>query len=244
MIKLNSELKSFEVANSFSDITFEQYNEIMSPNVTQFRQIEILTGLQPAEAVVLDLEILSDHLAFLKEDPFESIEPNDFLTVEGVSILLPSDIGEKSWEQQIVASEAMRENKPLSVLACYVQPIFKNSPFVLDELEDIEFKLSKIPMHDLFAAANFIKNQLIEIEEKERELLKSDISYEQIRAGIDMFNQLGVFNTIDLIAGGDVLKYDAVLKIDYNTILNKLFKLNLTAKFEKNYHEIIKETNQ
>lgn len=244
MIKLKTTLKSFEVATNFADITFSQYKELTDNEVTDFRKIEILTGLKPHECVYMDLEILTDHIEFLKENPFETIEESDLIEIEKSHFVLPSDIGEKSWEQKIMAVEALHESNAVRMLAIYLQPLLTKKPFDLETLEETEFKLESIPMEMLFAGSNFIKNQVLELIKRENELLKNDISFEQIRAGIDMFNQLGEFNTIDLIAQGKVWMYDTVLKIDYNTILNKLYKLNLSAKFEKNYSEIIKEQNQ
>ena len=244
MIQLKSELKTFNLKTSFLDLTFEEYKIIMGQNSTEFEQIHALTGLNEMEASVLNLESLSEFIGFLKENPFETIDESNTLLIGESVVVLPSDIGEKSWGQKIISTEALKESDPLSILAPYVQPILTGQPFDLETIKETEDQLSRIPMEDLFSGVNYIKNQLISLLERESTLLKSEVSFEQKRAGIDMFNQLGEFNSIDLIAQGKVWKYKEVLEIDYNTILNKLFKLNLTSKFEKNYSEILKEKNQ
>lgn len=244
MILLKSELKTFNLKTSFLDLNFRDYKIIMSQESTEFEQIHALTGLNEIEASVLNLEYLSEFIEFLKENPFQTIEESESFLIGEKMIVLPSDIGEKSWGQKIIASEALRESDALSILAPYVQPILTGQPFDLETIKETEEQLSSIPMEDLFSGVNFIKNQLISLLEREAELLKSEVSFDQKRAGIDMFNQLGEFNSIDLIAQGKVWKYKEVLEIDYNTILNKLFKLNLTSKFEKNYSEILREKTE
>lgn len=42
---------------------------------------------------------------------------------------------------------------------------------------------------------------------------------------------------------GDVTKYEAVLKIDYQTIFNKLYKQSIEAEIERNLHEKHNKTN-
>jgi hypothetical protein len=50
-------------------------------------------------------------------------------------------------------------------------------------------------------------------------------------------------NTIDVIAGGKVWRYEDVLAIDYNTIFAKLLKMNISNKFETRYREVLKLKN-
>jgi hypothetical protein len=45
---------------------------------------------------------------------------------------------------------------------------------------------------------------------------------ESKQAGVQRFDKFGVMNLIDALAGGDVLKYDSVMYIEYNTIYIKL----------------------
>jgi hypothetical protein len=56
-----------------------------------------------------------------------------------------------------------------------------------------------------------------------------------------MFNQLGDFNTIDLIARDYNYTHSEVEQLPYNLIFLILFRMNISSKFEKNYSEIIKE---
>lgn len=255
MIEVKTKLRTFKLKTGFEDLTFDEYKELLSPETTEFRQVNILTGLNEMEAQVIDLEPLSKYLGFLKESPFDTIEPSDFLKIEGKDIILPEDIAEHSWAQKIFSfgaipnpdEENQEEFDPVKILSPYVQPLLfggKKKKFNIEKLEETERILRRIPMSDLFSGINYIRDQIVDLAKRERDLLRSEVTFEQKRAGIDMFNQLGDFNTIDLVAQGKPWKYERVLKIDYNTILNKLFKLNLTSKFERNYQEVIKDANK
>lgn len=238
MIRIKTKIKDFNLKTSFSDLTFSEFKELINEHTNEERRIEILTGLNPVECSYINLEDLSKYLSFIYEDPFEKIEASDFISIGGKDLILPASISSCQWGQKILSVQALREGNFSQVLAIYLQPILDEAEFDIQRLDEAEKLIDESNAESIISCFKFIKDQLIEIFEREK-ALKSDISGEQIAAGIDMFNILGDFNTIDLIAGGDVLKYEAVLKIDFDTIFNKLLKINLTAKFEKNYHEII-----
>jgi hypothetical protein len=216
--------------------------ELISEDITDFRKIEILTGLNELETGIHDLDSIAPYLSELSRDPFDVIDSRDWISIDDKTIQLPEDIAEKEWGQKIMAVSNMSEGNYLRMLSTYIQPIYDQKPYDDDLCQAIDEKIKLLPASVVFASIKYLFEKIKELSERESELLKSEVTPEQKRAGISMFDQLGEFNTIDLIAGGDVLKYDAVLRIDYNTILNKLFKLNLSSKFERNYNEILKES--
>ena len=48
----------------------------------------------------------------------------------------------------------------------------------------------------------------------------------------------GLFNTVDSLASGDVLKWDDVLSLENSTVLFKMTMQARTAQFDKKYDEI------
>jgi hypothetical protein len=92
---------------------------------------------------------------------------------------------------------------------------------------------------DLIPVYQYIINQFNVLVTKEKKELSSKPTSEQTRAGISMFDSLGMFNTIDALAGGDILKHEAIYNLDYNTIFLKLKKSNLEVKFKNNYEKIM-----
>jgi hypothetical protein len=85
--------------------------------------------------------------------------------------------------------------------------------------------------------------QLKSIIERDNGRLKSDITIEQKQAGIDMFNELGDFNTIDMIAEKYSYSHSEVEQLSYNLIFLILLKSNISAKFESNYTKLMRNDN-
>ncbi len=104
-----------------------------------------------------------------------------------------------------------------------------------------EIKADELTLFEAIPLANDLYKQLDEINKKESIALKFNPTPEQRRAGIDKFNQFGANNTIDALAGGDILKYEQILKIDYNTIFVKLYRSKIEHDYEKKYSKIMSE---
>ena len=66
-----------------------------------------------------------------------------------------------------------------------------------------------------------------------------DIKQEQ--AGINDLNKFGVTNLIDMLAGGDVLKWDSVLKLEYSVAWLKIRMVLANNKFQRNYNKVLNE---
>ena len=65
-----------------------------------------------------------------------------------------------------------------------------------------------------------------------------------INAGVRDFDELGEINTIDNLAGGDVLKWDAVKELPYYQVFDKLRKQTIENRFNKRYQKIIAEKHK
>jgi len=104
----------------------------------------------------------------------------------------------------------------------------------------IYFDENKI-LAEALPIANKIINQFFECKKWESEHLGFKPTNEQVRAGIDKFDQFGRQNTIDMLANGDVLKYDSVLALDVNTVFAKLKRIKIENDFQRNYQKIMSE---
>jgi hypothetical protein len=92
----------------------------------------------------------------------------------------------------------------------------------------------------LFAFFNYLAHGLEHINKLEK-LLEYEPTSEEVRAGIEDFDQFGYFVTIDRLAGGDPLKYDAIVKLPFDVIYSKLLLSKTDAIFQKRYHEVLKQ---
>jgi hypothetical protein len=215
MIKFKTQIKDFNLPTSWSDIKFKDYLKLQSSN--EIQAIQILTGLNEVEILMLDIEIITPYLEFLQDDPTKFEESNYIDNIE-----LPFDLGQESYEKKILACRDI--SNVYEVIKLYSG---------VDCLE--------LDCEVVFQSYCYLLNRLTKIIERDNERLKSEITIEQKMAGIDSFNELGDFNTIDMIAEKYNYTHEQVEQLPYNLIFLILLKQNISTKFEKNYSEIIKE---
>ena len=93
------------------------------------------------------------------------------------------------------------------------------------------------------AFSRFFFEQIEELEKRfEAVLTQHGESSESFQAGgAELFNKYGVFNIIDQLAGGDVLKWDEVLKIECATVLIKLCMEADKKEFQRRLGEVLKK---
>lgn len=92
----------------------------------------------------------------------------------------------------------------------------------------------------LFSFFNYLTHGLEHINKLEK-LLEYEPTSEEVRAGIEEFDQFGYFVTIDRLAGGDPLKYEKIVKLPYDVVYSKLLLSKTDAIFQKRYHEVLKQ---
>lgn len=92
---------------------------------------------------------------------------------------------------------------------------------------------------EVFAFYNFVVQSIRRVNELEKQLIYEP-SPREINAGIERYNDFGWFTTLDRLAGGDILKYDAVGKQKYCDVFAKL-KLN---KLDREFNEKLFPKNQ
>ena len=219
MIRFKTKLKDFTIPTSWVDIKCCDLNFFQ--DATEPEIIERLTGLSIAEQQFVDLNEIAPYLDFLQENPFEIIEKTDYY----LDIKLPDDIGEHSFEKKIKACSNL--DNPTKLLSVYSGV---NEELILND-----------SVEAVYGAYLYLLDRVNEIVERDNNALESSTTEEQKRAGIEMFNQLGDFNTIDLIARDYNYTHSEVEQLPYNLIFLILFRMNISSKFEKNYNEIIKE---
>jgi hypothetical protein len=215
MIKFKTQIKDFNLPTSWSDIKFSDYLKLQSSN--EIEAIKILTGLNEVEILMLDIEVITPYLEFLQED-FTKFEESNFIN----DIELPIDLGQESYEKKILACRDISNVREVIKLYSSVDCLDLNCDAV-------------------FQAYCYLLNRLTKIIERDNERLKSEVTIEQKMAGIDSFNELGDFNTIDMIAEKYNYTHEQVEQLPYNLIFLILLKQNISSKFESNYGKIIQD---
>jgi hypothetical protein len=149
--------------------------------------------------------------------------------------------GQKIIVHQLMASQAGKQNMNAVIsdtVAVYLQPLL-DGKFSYERAMALKPEVEKMKLCHAFPLGGYFFDQMHKVVEREVNELTTQATGEQMRAGIDMFDQFGVNNTIDALAGGDILKYDEVLMMDYNTVFLKLKRMKLENKFNKNYQQIM-----
>lgn len=219
MIRFKTKLKDFTIPTSWRDIKCSDID--FFKEATESEVIERLTGLKVEEQVFIDLNSIVPYIEFLQENPFETLEKLDFYK----GIQLPSDVGECTFEKKIQACSNI--DNPIKILSVYSG--IDEQIILQDNVEDV------------YGAYLYIMDSLNAIIERDNNALESKVTEEQKRAGVDMFNDLGDFNTIDLIARDYKYTHREVELLPYNLVFLILYRINISSKFEKNYSEIMKE---
>jgi len=222
MIRFKTKLKNFDLPTSYSDITINDLEYFKANQDNETAIIERLTGLNSIEMQMIDLDSVSAYLSFLSDSPLE-IESVEGFIIDKQYFTIPIDIGEETYLKKIQAVNCLAQSNVIGLVQTY-------------------FDIPNIGTHSvelIYSIANNLIAQINGLIERDATHLKSDTTHEQKLAGIDTFNELGEFNTIDMIARNYNYKHLEVESLSYNLIFLILFKQNIQNRFEKNYNEIM-----
>lgn len=136
------------------------------------------------------------------------------------SMKLPSDIRDMEFARRVNAEFMLKDSKYFSqcvkILAIYLA--------TSSEDEDIEAKLNELmlfPCMEVIAAGGELLKQYQGICEAEAKMPKPNRRSEEIRANIKELDKFGIFAFVDGLAGGDILKHDAIYKQPYSKVMLK-----------------------
>lgn len=250
MIKVSVNGKGRKLPSNWMDIGLSQYDKVLEVKDNQVKLISIITGLSESEVSRLSVEsanLLTAVLKFL-ETPFvlSDYENPKTININGIVINPLIDIKEKSLYQKMQLQTLLEEkdfniDKNIStILELYLQPLCTGKKYSTLETEYFKKLIyERIGIVDAHLLVAYYIGQLGEILETEKNTLDRKPTSEQRRAGIERFNKYGMFNIVDALAKGDVLKWEQVLELDYNTVYLKLLKEKDESIFQEAYTKIM-----
>jgi hypothetical protein len=112
---------------------------------------------------------------------------------------------------------------------------FEELLYLLLKDRGVDFFKKSITNYELSKAVEFIlwiKDELETIKELETTYLSSQPSAKMFQAGINKLDQFGIMNTVDNLAGGDILKYNLIKKQKYNVIFDKQYREVITNEIQ------------
>lgn len=90
---------------------------------------------------------------------------------------------------------------------------------------------------DVFASYSWMLETMTEINQWKIENLSSSPTAKQVNAGIESFNELGDFVTIDALAVDYKITHEEVLEMPYGRVLRKLRLNKLMADYSEKYQK-------
>jgi len=95
--------------------------------------------------------------------------------------------------------------------------------------------VDRIEPNDILHFIFWIKDELEAINKLEADNLNSEPDADLNAAGIHEMNVFGDLNTIDQLAGGDILKWEAIKQLRYHQVFDKQLKSIIENRIEKKY---------
>ena len=92
---------------------------------------------------------------------------------------------------------------------------------------------------EVFSVLNFIRNEVQKLIENENfRLADSNPDPKAVQAGVDVFNQFGIYNELEKLSGGNVLLWQQCMDMPYYLAFKKLHLEHETAQFQRRYSQI------
>jgi hypothetical protein len=63
-------------------------------------------------------------------------------------------------------------------------------------------------------------------------------------AGIKNFEPFGVINTVNSLAGGDVLKWESIMQLPYEKYFTKLLLNKVESEYQKKYQKLMQKESE
>ena len=216
MISVIINKQKYNVPTSWDDVTYSQWLNTLNETDT-LKLASFITDIP-----LNYLEALSDFqlnkigylLNFLKTE------------IDGNCQIDVVDIRLDEWGKKIELQQLVEKNKD------NLLPFLKNivKIYVQNDNDNIVY---------VYKMAFNLLDQLKQTLEIESEQLHVRPTSEQINAGLDMFDEFGVMNTIKAVALGNILNFDNVLKIKYNVVFLFLKMSKTETIYQENYRKLL-----
>lgn len=212
MYRFNTGIGAFELPSGYNELTVKQLKFIQSNIKDEVAILSMLTGFDAFHLSMLDLSDFGNYLDFMQQ-PLHEIEPLDFIADVDISF----DFGERTFGEKVKASQYLGDGDVYGMLSVYSGITEFDSMFVAD----------------VFGAVNYVISKLREMDEDRAKMLAYTPTIEEVMAGINNFDELGEFNTIDTIAKNYGYKHKEVEELEYNLVILILYRAKISANFEK-----------
>lgn len=251
-VKFNNQ---FDIPSSWGDITYKQHIDLKNAK-DDLETISILSGI-PEDLVVnfseMGMNRLTMVLSFITSPmKLDDYKAPDNLIINNIKLPLVEDIRDKTFGQKISIHELLKGTDDVmecleEIVLIYAQPYIDDSEFDINRVEELKNSLEGLFFVDLYSTAKHYIMQLNKIVEKEAEELSTTPTTEQIQAGVDMFEEFGVANTIKSLAGGGNdwgLRIPEVERMEYSVAFLVMRMNKVQGIFSDNYRKVLEQKHK
>lgn len=249
MIKLKHKGEQINVPQLWSEVKLWQYKKgrgVSDPNLI----ISIFTGMdlsmveklspQSRSMILLAIQFITKPLIADELECPEKIRLNGDLFKSKFNIMEETFFQKVELQNIVTSKDFNIENDCINIVELYMQGQITGKKYDPNFTESTAKVISEeILLVDAYGIAMDLIKQIKGQLEIESKVLRSSYTSEQMRAGITMFDQYKHMNIVKALAGGDILKYNDVLMLDYNTVFLHLRMSKTEADYQKAYNLIM-----
>lgn len=98
--------------------------------------------------------------------------------------------------------------------------------------------LKNEPLDRVCRFSSYLVEGVKKIVENEKELLAHEPSEKELAAGMDRFNEIGIYLQIRSLIGGDITKYEEVRKLPYSLCFTELFASKQLSDYQTELNKL------
>lgn len=226
---------SVECPASWDEITVAQYLRLKTAS-TLVEVFGALTGRHHYDGISEDIleRNVFPYLTYIADKPdFENLPiPPDYLG-------MPKNLGHGTFGQKLRAQKiihkAFKGGKAdkVDVTEFMVELL---AVYCCDDKPN--FNILNIPFVQAYPLFNHYCNEILRLVKRDKQYLDRKPDADLTLAGINSLDKFGEMKIIDSLAGGDSLKYNEVLALEYDVVFKKLWYNVELEEFRKRLYRV------
>lgn len=101
-----------------------------------------------------------------------------------------------------------------------------------------ELKIDKMYLDDFCRGLNYLYSNIVNLLETEMELLGGEVTVEEMQAGINRFNSIGIYLQLRQLANNDITKIDDIKQLSYNKCFIELYTRKQESDFQRELQKV------
>lgn len=187
------------------------------------------------------LEFYSN-LTLKAQKVIEKLPAPDYITINDRIFAVPKDLQQIKLSQKIHLENCKFDSDfeaVKKILSVWYFPTYFDCIFDIAKCIDFETYILQIESYEAIPVALHFFRELAALQEQERKFLTVKRDPKQAQAGIDRLDKYGSFGIVDMLAGGDILKYKDIYQLTWAESFIKLRYEKDRSDYEKDYRDIL-----